>query len=59
LADLSNSVAIVRQMRLVPVSQRLLLGFATAAVLPMLPLLLLEYPVAELARKFFARLAGL
>jgi hypothetical protein len=59
LADLSNSVAIVRQMRLVPVSQRLLLGLATAAVLPMLPLLLLEYPVAELAKRFFARLVGL
>lgn len=51
LADLSNSVNLVRNMRLVPVSQRLLLDLAVAALLPMLPLLLLKYPATELAQK--------
>jgi len=59
LADLSNSVSIVRNMRLVPVSLRMLTELAIAALVPILPLLLLKYPVAELAEKFFARLSGL
>jgi hypothetical protein len=32
---------------------------AVAALLPMLPLLLLKYPVAELVQKFFLRLSGM
>ena len=40
LADLSNSVGIVRNMRWVPVSTRLLITVVIAALLPMLPLLL-------------------
>jgi hypothetical protein len=59
LADLGNSVSIVRNMRWVPVSPRLLTDFAIAALVPMLPLFLLKYPVAELAKMFFARLSGL
>jgi hypothetical protein len=59
LADLSNSVNIVRNMRWVPLSQPLLLNIVIAALLPMLPLLLLKYPIAELAEKFIARLSGL
>jgi hypothetical protein len=59
LADLNNSVSVVRTMRLVPVSQSLLMYLAVAALLPMLPLLLLKYPVAELAQKFFLRLSGM
>lgn len=59
LADLSASVDIVRNMRLVPVSRRSLADLAIAALLPILPLLLLKYPVAELAQKFFTRLSGL
>jgi len=59
LADLSNSVSIVRNMRLVPVSLRMLTELAIAALVPILPLLLLKYPVAELAEKFFAKLSGL
>jgi len=49
LADLSNSVRVVTEMRLVPASRRLLVLFAIAALVPLLPLLLLKYPVAELA----------
>jgi len=59
LADLNNSVTVVRNMRVVPVSPRMLRGFAMAALLPFLPLALLKYPVAELARRFFERLSGL
>jgi hypothetical protein len=59
LADLSNSVNVVRNMRWVPVSPRMLTDLAIAALVPMLPLLLLKYPVAELAQMFFARLSGL
>jgi hypothetical protein len=59
LADLANSVAIVRNMRWIPVSPQLLAGFAIAALVPMLPLLLFEYPVAALAEKFMRTLTGL
>ncbi len=59
LADLSTSVGLVRDMRIVPVSLRLALGIATAAALPMLPLFLFRYPLAELTQKFFVRLLGL
>ena len=59
LADLSTSVGIVRNMRWVPVSTRLLIAIVTAALLPMLPLLLFKYPIAELAEKLFRKLSGL
>jgi hypothetical protein len=59
LADLSNSVSIVRDMRLVPVSPSMLMYLAVAAVLPLLPLVFFKYPIAELLAKFFGRLAGL
>jgi hypothetical protein len=59
LADLSNSLNVVRNMRVVPVNLGLLRDFAIVALLPFLPLLLLKYPIAELAQKFIARLAGL
>jgi hypothetical protein len=59
LADLSSSVNIVRNMRLVPVSTRLLITIVIAALLPMLPLFLFKYPIAELAEKLFRKVAGL
>ena len=59
LADLSNSVGIVRNMRMAPVSIRLLAAILVAALLPMLPLFLFEYPVAEMAQKLFMKLTGL
>jgi hypothetical protein len=59
LADLSNSVSIVREMRLVPVSSSILMSLGVAALLPLLPLVLFKYPIAELLAKFFERLAGL
>ena len=59
LADLSNSIDNVRNMRWVPLSLRLLESLAISALLPLVPLLLFKYPVADLARNFFTRLTGL
>jgi hypothetical protein len=59
LADLSNSVSIVRDMRLVPVSPSLLMYLAAAALLPLLPLVLFKYRIADLLAKFFGGLSGL
>jgi hypothetical protein len=58
LADLGNSMGSVRNMRIAPISLTLLRDVTLAALLPMLPLLLLKYPLAELVRKFVSRLAG-
>jgi hypothetical protein len=59
LADLGNSVDIIRNMRWVPVSTRLLVAVAVAGLLPMAPLFLFKYPIAELAQRLFNKLAGL
>jgi hypothetical protein len=59
LADLSTSVDIIRDMRTVPVSSTLLIHMAVAALLPLLPLALFEYPARELLVKFIERLSGL
>jgi hypothetical protein len=59
LADLSNSVGVVRDMRLVPVSSILLKSLAGAALLPLLPLVLFRYPLADLLAKFLGRFSGL
>lgn len=59
LADLSNSVAVVRGMRTVPVSTRLSVTVMTAALLPMAPLFLFKYPIAELVQRLVSKLAGL
>ena len=59
LADLTNSVRIVRDMRVVPVSRRFLMELAACVILPMLPLLLLKYPVSEIAARLFRAMAGL
>jgi hypothetical protein len=58
LADLTNSVRVVRDMRLVPGSQRLVLELVACVILPMLPLLLLKFPVSEIAVRLFRTLAG-
>jgi hypothetical protein len=59
LADLSNSVSIVRDMRLVPISPSMLMYLAVAALVPLLPLVLFKYPIGDLLAKFFERLSGL
>lgn len=59
LADLANSLNVVRTMRWVPVSLQSLLVLVMAALLPMLPLFLFKYPVSELAEIFVTKLLGL
>jgi hypothetical protein len=59
LADLDNTARDVRAMRIVPVSPRIVSIYVMAVIVPMLPLLLLQYPIAELAAKFVRSLAGL
>lgn len=59
LADLANSAKTVRDMRTVPVSARIVTLYAIGVVLPFLPLLLLKYPIAELAGMLLKRLSGL
>jgi hypothetical protein len=59
LADLSNSVSIVRNMRLVPVSPSILMYLAVAALVPLVPLVLFKYPIGDLLAKFVDRLSGL
>jgi hypothetical protein len=59
LADLTNSLVVVRNLRMVPVvSQKLLFALGMAAVLPLVPLLLFEYPLVDLAARFLSRLTG-
>jgi hypothetical protein len=59
LADLDSAIHIVKGMRWITVSSRLLRMMTLAAVVPFLPLLLFEHPVADLARTFILRLLGL
>lgn len=59
LADLTNSITVVRHMAWVPIGPRLLTQLAAAALVPLAPLLLFKYPLAELAQRLFVRLVGL
>ena len=59
LADLSNSYANVRAMRTLPMDTRLLSTIICCASLPHVPLLLMKYPISELAAKVVQSLIGL
>jgi hypothetical protein len=59
LADLTNSVNNVRNMRVSPISMRLALTYLVAALLPFAPVLLLKYPITDLTQKMFTGLLGL
>jgi len=59
LADLTNSVNVVRELRWGPVSRRLVLFLAVATLLPMLPLALFRYPVSEVVAGLFRTLTGM
>lgn len=59
LADLVNSITVVRNMRWTPMGRRLFVSLLIAALAPVLPLLLLKYPIGELVEKFVQRLTGL
>jgi hypothetical protein len=59
LADLTNSVDVVRNMQVAPISRRLLTQLAAAAALPLSPLLFLKYPVRDVALRMLNALTGL
>ncbi len=59
LADLTTAVGVIHEMRLIPVGRRLLTILAIAAIVPLLPLFLLEYPIAQITEAVLRALAGL
>ena len=59
LSSLDPALRVVKDMRWITVGRRLLTMMALAGIVPFLPLLLFQYPIAELAQKFFSRLVGL
>jgi len=58
LANLSDTVDIIRDMRTVPISSDMLIYLVVAALLPLLPLALFKYPLATLVEKFLEMLTG-
>jgi hypothetical protein len=58
LADLNNSVNVIRNMRLIPADRRLMVQLAAYVIVPMLPLVFLKFPVDELAVRLFKMLVG-
>jgi hypothetical protein len=58
LADLANGAQTVRDMRTVPAGRGLLTMYAVALAAPFLPLLLIKYPLVELAAVLVKRLFG-
>jgi hypothetical protein len=58
LADVQSSVGFIDEMRWIPVSLRLAILELAATLVPMTPLLLFKYPIAELADKLVGRLVG-
>ena len=59
LADLTNSLNVVRGIRMLPGGPRLALWLAGSVVGPMLPLVLLKYPIDEVAKVLLKALVGL
>ena len=51
LADLSNSYAVIQDMRVVPVSRQAMVQLAIATVAPLVPLVLTLMPLEELLKK--------
>ena len=56
LADLGNSLEVVRSMRIVPVTKEALFQLGMVTLAPMLPLLLTAMPLGELLKKLFGLL---
>lgn len=59
LADLGKSLEVVRGMRIVPFGLSLVSAFAVASLVPMAPLLLLQFPLAELLTWLVRAIAGI
>jgi len=59
LATLTKSVDVVREMRWIPASRRLMVSLAASAAVPLLPLVFLKYPVDDVAVRLIRTLTGL
>ena len=59
LADLADAVRVVKGMRWITIGPRLLTMMTMAAAVPLAPLVLFQYPIADLAQKFLSRLVAL
>jgi hypothetical protein len=59
LADLGSSLEVVRGMRVVPFGLSLVSAFAVASLVPMAPLLLLKFPLADLLTWLVRAIAGI
>jgi hypothetical protein len=59
MADLAGARQVVSDMRSVPITMRTLTQLLLAALLPMAPLVLFQYPLADLIAQFFTGLVGL
>jgi hypothetical protein len=53
LADLGNSLEVVRTMRIAPVSKEAILQLVGATLAPIVPLVLTMMPLEELLKKLF------
>jgi hypothetical protein len=58
LADLTNSLMVVIGMRWVPLSRRLLIELVVCVMLPLTPLVLLKFPLDQVAVQLFQMLIG-
>jgi hypothetical protein len=58
LADLNNSVNTINAMRIIPTSRKLIISFAVISIIPMLPLLLLKYPLLQIVGTLLNILSG-
>jgi hypothetical protein len=56
LADLGNSLEVVRSMRAVPVTKDAVVQLVAATLIPILPLMLTMMPLEELLKKLFGML---
>jgi hypothetical protein len=59
MADLDRAFSAAKGMRWIPVGPRLLTMMTITGIVPFLPLLLFQYPIAELAQKVLSKLIGL
>jgi hypothetical protein len=58
LADLTNSVNVIKNMRIVPSSRSLFMAFTISVFVPFLPFVFMKLNFSELMVKLFERIAG-
>lgn len=51
LADMANSYAVIQDMRSLPITPQMIVGFAVATLIPVAPLLLTLMPLSEILKK--------